>query len=33
MPIMRYPTENITMSEIYDHYDENIVHILNGEYD
>lgn len=33
MPIMRYPTENITMSEIYDRYDENIVHILNGEYD
>lgn len=33
MPIMRYPTENITMREIYDRYDENIVHILNGEYD
>jgi len=33
MPIMRYPSENITMREIYDRYDENIVHILNGEYD
>lgn len=33
MPIMRYPTENITMREIYDRYDENIVHILNSDYD
>lgn len=33
MPIMRCPSENITMREIYDRYDENIVHILNGEYD
>ena len=33
MPIMRYRSENITMREIYDRYDENIVHILNGEYD
>ena len=30
---MRYPTENITMREIYDLYDENIVHILNSDYD
>lgn len=33
MPIMRYPAENITMREVYDRYDENVVHILNGEYD
>lgn len=33
MPIMRYPTENITMREIYDRYDENIVHIINSDYD
>lgn len=35
MPIMRHLSENITMREIYDRYDENIVHILvfspNGE--
>lgn len=32
MPIMRYPTENITMSKIYDLYDEDIVYILKGDY-
>lgn len=32
MPIMRYPFENITMSEIYDLYDEDIVYILGDNY-
>ena len=31
MPIMRHPTENITMSKIYDLYDEDIVYILTKE--
>lgn len=33
MPIVRHPAENITMREVYDRYDENVVHLLNGEYD